>query len=139
MSKYSITGSAEEMGLHVRGYAKPRDRARRIDTIGWCVTIIIGQCHQVAQRTLCETSLVHLDASHLVEVRTPKLAVYTKTAARCYTLSARIHRPVKGIRIGLKETDGRTVLKAGTAIDQRSLDDGREVLPQPWAIGGVSW
>jgi hypothetical protein len=56
MSKYSITGSAQEMGLHVRGYAKPRDSARSINTIGWCGTIIIGRCHQVAQRTSFETN-----------------------------------------------------------------------------------
>jgi hypothetical protein len=62
MSKHSITGSAQEMGLHVRGDAKPRDSARSIDTIGWCVTIIIGGAIKLHKGTFVQRRFVHLDA-----------------------------------------------------------------------------
>ena len=50
------------MGLHVRGYAKPRDSARSIDTIGWCVTIIIGGAIKLHKGTFVQRRFVHLDA-----------------------------------------------------------------------------
>jgi len=42
--------------LHVRGYPKPTGLVLKIDTIGWCVTIIIALPHQCEPRVTQATA-----------------------------------------------------------------------------------